>query len=86
MGYRIIEWRQSHERGFRKGLDIHSATAARVFGIDDQDVDADQRRKAKAVNFGIIYGISSSGLAEQLGVSRFEAADLIKSYFVQYPD
>ncbi len=70
---------------FEKGLDIHSATAARVFGIDDQDVDADQRRKAKAVNFGIIYGISSFGLAEQLGVSRFEAADLIKSYFVQYP-
>ena len=70
---------------FNNNLDIHSATAARVFNIDLDQVDADVRRKAKVVNFGIIYGISAFGLSQRLGIPRKEAADLISAYFKQYP-
>lgn len=70
---------------FEQGLDIHSATAARVFGVDIKAVDKDMRRKAKMVNFGIIYGISAFGLAQRLEIPRREAADIINAYFTQYP-
>jgi DNA polymerase-1 len=71
---------------FDLGMDIHRATAAKVFGKTLEEVDSDMRRKAKAVNFGIIYGISSFGLAEQLNISRKEASELISAYFEKYPD
>jgi DNA polymerase-1 len=80
----------SHETAmitaFEQGIDIHTATAAKVFKIDAINVDADQRRKAKMVNFGIIYGISAFGLAQRLAVPRSEASDLIKEYFAIYPN
>lgn len=69
---------------FRKGIDIHADTASRVFKVDIQDVTKDMRRRAKAVNFGIIYGISAFGLSEQLGIPRKEAAEIIDSYFNEY--
>lgn len=69
---------------FRNGIDIHADTASRVFKIDIQDVTKDMRRKAKAVNFGIIYGISAFGLSEQLGIPRKEAAEIIDNYFNEY--
>ncbi len=71
---------------FETGMDIHRATAAKVFDINPEDVSPEKRRKAKAVNFGIIYGISAFGLADQLSISRKEAALLIESYFEKYPD
>ncbi|SMC69028.1 DNA polymerase I [Pedobacter africanus] len=70
---------------FSKGIDIHTATAARVYGIAIEDVDATQRRNAKAVNFGIIYGQSAFGLSQNLGIPRKEAAEIIEQYFTQYP-
>jgi len=70
---------------FRQGLDIHTATAAKVYGVDLRDVKPEQRRHAKMVNFGIIYGISAFGLAERLGINRKEAADIIDNYFEQFP-
>jgi DNA polymerase-1 len=70
---------------FKKGLDIHTATASRVYGVDLEDVTKEMRRNAKTVNFGIIYGISAFGLSERLDIPRGEAADIIKSYFEQYP-
>ena len=72
---------------FRDGLDIHTATAARVFGVEVDDVTGDMRRTAKMVNFGIIYGISAFGLAQRLGgsVSRTEAGEIIGEYLKQYP-
>lgn len=70
---------------FNKGIDIHTATAARVYGINIDEVDATQRRNAKAVNFGIIYGQSAFGLSQNLGISRKEAAEIIEQYFAQYP-
>jgi DNA polymerase I len=70
---------------FNQGLDIHTATAAKVYGIGLEDVDRDMRSKAKMVNFGIIYGISAFGLSERLGIARGEASDIIKSYFTEYP-
>lgn len=69
---------------FRGGADIHAATAANVFGVDLSAVDATMRRKAKVVNFGIIYGISAFGLSQRLDIPRKEAADLIDNYFEQY--
>lgn len=69
---------------FTLGHDIHKATAARVYGVDINDVTADQRRNAKAVNFGIIYGQSAFGLSQSLGIPRREAADIIEQYFNQY--
>ncbi|ACU58210.1 DNA polymerase I [Chitinophaga pinensis] len=70
---------------FRQGLDIHAATAAKVYGVELADVTADMRRNAKSVNFGIIYGVSAFGLSENLGIARGEAKTLIDNYFAQYP-
>ena len=69
---------------FRHGLDIHAATAARVYGVPFEKVTKDMRRNAKAVNFGIIYGMSAFGLAERLGIARSEAAQIIENYFKEY--
>jgi len=70
---------------FQKGLDIHIATAAKVYGVDMSEVTSDMRRNAKSVNFGIIYGQSAFGLSENLGIPRSEAKMLIDNYFTQYP-
>src|SRR5690606_7686858 len=69
---------------FQAGHDIHRATAARVYGVTLEEVSADQRRNAKAVNFGIIYGQSAFGLSQSLGIPRKEAATIIEQYFAQY--
>lgn len=71
---------------FAHGEDIHAATAARVFGVPLDEVTADQRRKAKTANFGIIYGISAFGLAQRLNIPRTEAKEIIDGYFASYPD
>jgi len=70
---------------FNKGLDIHTATAAKVYGINIEEVTPTQRRNAKAVNFGIIYGQSAFGLSQNLNIPRKEAAEIIEQYFTQYP-
>ena len=70
---------------FMQGHDIHTATAAKIFKKELSEVTADERRKAKTANFGIIYGISAFGLAERMGVSRTEAKQLIDEYFITYP-
>ncbi|MBO4287259.1 MAG: DNA polymerase I [Kiritimatiellae bacterium] len=70
---------------FRNGADIHAATAARVYGVPQSDVTPEMRSACKKVNFGIIYGISAFGLAQRLNVTRQVAADLIETYFAQYP-
>ncbi len=70
---------------FAEGLDVHSATAAEVFGVDIDAVSGDQRRKAKAINFGLIYGMSAFGLGKQLGIGRNEAQEYIDLYFARYP-
>jgi DNA polymerase-1 len=70
---------------FAQGRDIHRATAAEVFGVKLDDVTSDQRRSAKAVNFGLIYGMSAFGLAKQLGVSRSEAQQYVDRYFERFP-
>ena len=71
-------------QAFREGLDIHTATAAQVFGVAPEEVTPLQRRHAKAVNFGIVYGISEFSLAEDIGVSRFAARDYIQAYLDRY--
>ncbi len=71
---------------FDKGLDVHRATAAEVFSVSIDDVNNDQRRAAKAINFGLIYGMSAFGLAKQLGIARGEAKEYIELYFSRYPD
>ncbi|MBM32811.1 MULTISPECIES: DNA polymerase I [unclassified Arsukibacterium] len=70
---------------FAKGLDVHKATAAEVFGVALDEVNAEQRRQAKAVNFGLIYGMSAFGLAKQLGISRSEAQSYVNRYFDRFP-
>jgi DNA polymerase-1 len=70
---------------FSKGKDVHSATAAEVFGVPLQDVSADQRRNAKAINFGLIYGMSAFGLSKQLNISRHDAQQYMDLYFERYP-
>jgi DNA polymerase-1 len=70
---------------FSKGIDIHTATAAKVYGVPIEEVDSTMRRNAKAVNFGIIYGQSAFGLSQSLGIPRKEAASIIEQYFAQYP-
>jgi DNA polymerase-1 len=70
---------------FRNDLDVHRATAAEVFGVALDAVSSDQRRSAKAINFGLIYGMSSFGLAKQIGVDRKQAQDYIDRYFARYP-
>jgi DNA polymerase-1 len=70
---------------FANELDVHSATAAEVFDVSLEGVTTDQRRKAKAINFGLIYGMSAFGLAKQIGVARGEAQEYIDRYFARYP-
>ncbi|MEO7431850.1 MAG: DNA polymerase I, partial [Dokdonella sp.] len=70
---------------FHGGQDVHRATAAEVFGVPQADVDGNQRRAAKAINFGLMYGMSAFGLARQLGVARGEAQDYMARYFTRYP-
>ncbi|HDS0919521.1 TPA: DNA polymerase I [Pseudomonas putida] len=70
---------------FRNDLDVHRATAAEVFSVALEDVTTDQRRKAKAINFGLIYGMSAFGLAKQIGVDRKQSQDYIDRYFARYP-
>ncbi|MCE3009073.1 MAG: DNA polymerase I [Proteobacteria bacterium] len=72
-------------KAFEDNLDIHAATAAEVFGVALTEVTADQRRTAKAINFGIAYGQGPFGLAENLGISRTEAGEIIKRYFTNFP-
>jgi DNA polymerase-1 len=71
---------------FNNGIDIHTATAARVYGVEVSEVTSTQRRNAKAVNFGIIYGQSAFGLSQSLGIPRKEAAQIIDEYWKQYPN
>jgi DNA polymerase-1 len=70
---------------FRNDLDVHKATAAEVFGVELADVSTDQRRSAKAINFGLIYGMSAFGLAKQIGVDRKQSQAYIDRYFTRYP-
>ncbi|HMO62292.1 MAG TPA: DNA polymerase I [Ferruginibacter sp.] len=71
---------------FKEGKDIHTATAAKVFGVDEKEVTKEMRYKAKSVNFGIIYGQGAFGLAENLGISRTEAKEIIDNYKKQFPN
>jgi DNA polymerase I len=73
------------KRAFDEGLDIHAMTASEMFGVPIKDMPSDIRRRAKAINFGIIYGISAFGLANQLQISREEAGQYIKTYFARFP-
>ena len=73
------------KRAFHDGMDIHALTASQVFGVPVEGMDPMIRRQAKAINFGIIYGISAFGLARQLSISRGEASDYIQAYFEKYP-
>ncbi len=70
---------------FRKGQDVHAITAAKIFGIQAEDVTADQRRIAKTANFGIMYGISAFGLSQRLHIGRAEAKKIIEDYFANFP-
>jgi DNA polymerase-1 len=72
-------------QAFREGRDVHALTASQMFAVPLKEVTDDQRRKAKAINFGLIYGKSAFALAEDLEISRTEAAEIIKKYFAQYP-
>ena len=72
-------------KAFAAGQDVHKATAAEVFGVTVDQVTSDQRRSAKAINFGLIYGMSAFGLAKQLGISRAQSQDYIGRYFTRYP-
>lgn len=72
-------------QAFRNGVDVHAATAEKIFGVPHEEVTADQRRVAKTANFGIMYGISSFGLSQRLGISRSEAKKLIDDYFNAFP-
>jgi DNA polymerase-1 len=73
------------QKAFREGLDIHAMTASEMFGVPVKNMPAEVRRRAKAINFGIVYGISAFGLANQLGIAREEAAAYIKKYFERFP-
>ena len=74
------------KKAFKNEEDIHSLTASQVFNTDIKKVNSDMRRKAKAINFGIIYGISQYGLAKQIGVSTTEASEFLNSYFLKFPE
>jgi DNA polymerase-1 len=71
---------------FKEGKDIHAATAAKVFGVEEKEVTKEMRYKAKSVNFGIIYGQGAFGLADNLGISRSEAKEIIDNYKKQFPN
>ncbi len=73
------------KKAFAEGLDIHAMTASEIFGVPVKDMPSEVRRRAKAINFGIVYGISAFGLANQLGIPRGEADDYIKKYFQRFP-
>ena len=74
------------KKAFKNNEDIHSLTASQVFNVKVKDVNSDMRRKAKAINFGIIYGISQYGLAKQIGVSNVEAEEFLNAYFIKFPE
>ncbi len=76
----------SLKKAFEKNRDIHAQTASQIFGLPPDQITPDMRRKSKAINYGIVYGISSFGLARELNVPRKEAADYIEKYFKQYPE
>ena len=76
---------KSMMEAFRLGKDIHATTASKVFGVPLEQVDTDMRRKAKEVNFGIIYGMSAFGLSQNLNISRSEAAEIIEAYWKEFP-
>lgn len=77
---------ESMMNAFKEGRDIHATTAAKVFGVDVDNVEPNMRRKAKEVNFGIIYGISAYGLSQNLNIARGEAQEVIDSYFKEFPN
>jgi len=77
---------ESMMTAFKNGVDIHANTAAKVFGVDVENVEPNMRRKAKEVNFGIIYGISAFGLSQNLNIQRGEAQEIIDAYFTQFPN
>lgn len=72
-------------QAFHDGLDVHAATASRVFGIAPEDVDREQRRRAKVFNFGVLYGLTAFGLTQREGIPRAEAEEFIRAYFAAYP-
>ncbi len=76
---------ENMQEAFIKGEDIHTATAAKVFAVQPEEVDREMRSKAKAVNFGIIYGVSAFGLSQNINISRTEAKEIIDTYFEKYP-
>ncbi len=85
---RILAHLSGDERllqAFRDGIDIHRATAAEIFGVAPADVSSEQRRHAKAINFGLVYGMSSFGLGRQLGIERGAAQEYMDLYFARYP-
>ena len=76
---------ESMLKAFNNGEDIHAATAAKVYKVEEKDVTREMRSHAKMVNFGIIYGISAFGLSQRLGIKRKEAAEIIENYFIEFP-